>query len=420
MNNNLTLNKSGYYNLNILLTGVKITKARFLSNLVLQFAFNSLYYLLSLSLPVHFFGQSNELFLFSGTFHLILTCTVLVCMLIPQKINGVRSIYLSSIALLVPLIIVPFFPVTPFVMLPVFIAGVFFAICQLLSFTYFWSSTVPEERGRVAGVIGFVSIPLASAIRIFVEPADLFGILLIIAFLILVVLSTKLLNKDWKMSSEDNKETSVYCFEKRTVILYALPWILFAIVNTTFDRSISIFINQSVPNSLGFSLSISQVIGVAAGALGGGIVADLFGRKLSLSFSLTVYGLSTVLSGFVQSIEVVYFMYLVNGLNWGILWSLYGTVIWGDLSDKGNVTKRYASALTIFYSSLALGLLFVPQITQLPLVWSALLGCSLIFLSNVPLFLAPELLSESFRDKVRLKLHMRAVKRLDKASHSHG
>jgi hypothetical protein len=52
------------------------------------------------------------------------------------------------------------------------------------------------------------------------------------------------------------------------------------------------------------------------------------------------------------------------------------------------------------------------QILQIPLVISSLGSCLLIFLSNIPIFLAPELLPSDFREKMRLKLHMSAVKKM--------
>jgi hypothetical protein len=114
------------------------------------------------------------------------------------------------------------------------------------------------------------------------------------------------------------------------------------------------------------------------------------------------------------------FMFLLNGLNWGILWALYGLVIWGDLACKQDSAKKYSLGLIIFNLPVGIGILFNQQIFQLPVVWCALVGCSVIFLSNIPLLFAPELLSEDFRDKIRLRLHMNVVKKLDKESRSQG
>lgn len=398
------------------MTGVKLSKAAFFVNLIFQLVFLSVYYI-SLSLIQQFVGSSaDELSLVSGAFNLVIVITLMVCMLFLQRIK-VMKIYRCAIAMLATLITLPFFPVGYFGLLPIFITGVFFAIGQLLSFTYFWSMTVSEERGRIAGFIGFFSIPFAYIAAILAGFLDILGCVLLAAFLVFGILATKLLKPESSISENIEEKQGSY-HERRVALLYAIPWVLFSLVNGILDRSIAL--NTSVPEALYFSLLILQTIAAAFGAVGGGMIADLLGRKLSLSFSLTLYGISMALSGFVQNTEVLYFVFAVSGLNWGILWSLYGSVVWGDLADERNCVKRYSSGLIIFYLPLALGLLFTPQIEQIPVIWSALIGCSLIFLSNIPLFLAPELLSEGFRDKVRLRLHMNVVKKLDKESRSQG
>lgn len=307
----------------------------------------------------------------------------------------------------------------PFGMVLIFIGGVLFAIGQLISFTYFWGSTISEERGRIAGFIGFLGIPFSYSVGQLAQFLDLFGIVILAVFFILGILATKFLKPEERIFSKNNAEKEVYT-EKRTVLLYAIPWILFAVVNSTLDRNISLNVLQSVPESLYFSFLLLQTIAAGFGALGGGILADLSGRKKSLGFSLTLYGLSTALGGLIQNIEVAYFVYAVSGLNWGILWSLYGSVIWGDLANEKNCVKRYSSGLIIFYLPIGFAFLFSEQICQISLAWSSLVGCSLIFFSNIPLFLAPELLSEDFRNKIRLKLHMNLLKKIDKKMQSQG
>lgn len=406
--------------MNILLTGIRIRKPAFLTNLVLQFAFTSLYYVSSTSLLDRFITSSDESSqLAFGTFHFVIVTTLIICMFCLQNISKVKNIYMCSISLLLTFITILFFPEGPFGLVLVFIGGAFFAMGQLLSFTYFWSSTVPEERGRIAGFIGFLVLPLAFITRVLAGSLDLFGVVMLLVVLILGILATHFLKPE-EITRKQNEEPSGSYYERRTILLYAIPWIIFCIINSTLDRNISLNILQGVPESLPISPVLVQLVGIAFGALGGGFVADLFGRKLSLSSSLTLYGISTALGGFAQNTEVAYFVYLVNGLTWGILWSMYGSVVWGDLANGKDCVKRYASGLVIFYFPICLVMLFSTQISQISVVWSALLGCSAIFLSNLPLFLAPELLSESFRDKIRLRLHMSAVKKLDKESRSHG
>jgi hypothetical protein len=118
------------------------------------------------------------------------------------------------------------------------------------------------------------------------------------------------------------------------------------------------------------------------------------------------------LAGSLQSYELLYFVYVVNGVNWGILWVLYGYVVWGDLANEESYNKRYSLGLAIYYLTTSVGFLFTQQVSQIPLITSAIASSTLIFLSNIPLVLAPELLSPAFREKIKLRLHMDAVRKI--------
>ncbi|MBT0160199.1 MFS transporter [Candidatus Bathyarchaeota archaeon A05DMB-2] len=212
------------------------------------------------------------------------------------------------------------------------------------------------------------------------------------------------------------KDATRYYFEKRTVLLYTIPWVLFSLNNATLAKNISLNISQQVPSSLYLFLTVLQTIGVIFGALSGGVIADFFGRRSSLAFSLTLYGISSALAGIANINEILYLVYIANGLSWGILFIMYTFIVWGDLASKENCAKMYSIGLIIFYLATSVGLLM--QMSQISLTVSALVSCLLIFLSNIPIVLAPELLSLNFREKIKLKLHIKAVKKISKQSQS--
>jgi uncharacterized membrane protein YeiH len=294
------------------------------------------------------------------------------------------------------------------------VVGIFFSIGQLAFFTYFWNLTVPEERGRIAGLIGFVSFPFYFIVApIIVETLDFPGIVMLSIVLSLGLLSVILLRPEKAVLTAKKDERENHS-EKRTVLLYSIPWILFSLINATLAKNISLNISQQVPSSFYFFLTILQVIGVIFGAIFGGIIADFFGRRLSLAFSLTLYGISSALAGLTKINEILSFVYVANGLSWGILLTLYTFVVWGDLANKENCAKMYSIGLITLYLTIGVGLL-PTQIAQIPLVVSSLLSCLLIFLSNVPLILAPELLPSDLRERIKLKLHMRAVRKIKQA-----
>lgn len=295
----------------------------------------------------------------------------------------------------------------------------FFSVGLLAFFTYFWTLTSPEERGRVAGLIGFVSLPFYFiAIPVVAGTLDFLATVILSSFLSLGALTIILLRPEKAMltAKQDGKENY---FEKRTVLFYLIPWIVFSLVNAILAKNYSLSISQQVPSSFYLFLIGLQVIGVVFGAVIGGIIADFFGRRLALALSLTLYGTSSAIAGLFQGNEVFSLVYLTNGLGWGFLFILYTFVVWGDLANKGNCAKMYSIGLAIYYSAFGFGLLF-PQMSQVPLVVSALASCLLIFLSNVPIILAPELLPSYFRERIKLKLHMDAVRKINKQSRDQG
>lgn len=353
------------------------------------------------------------------TFNLIIAITLFFGSFFIHRFNTIHVIYECSIILtaITPLLFVSNITLR---LVIIFIQGIFFSLGQLVSLKYFWSLTVLEERGRVVGLAGFFVLPLFQVISIITQIIGFTWAVVITIFLSLGTLTVRLFEPKKKSSLTRKKDDEGYHHEKKSVLLYTIPWILFLLVNATLARNISSDIFESVPISLYTFLLILQIIASGFGALGGGIVADFIGRRSAIGTSLTLFGISIVLGGLLQTTAVLYFMFIVNGLNWGILWTLYGSVVWGDLGDKENIVKRCSMGLMIFYMITGIGFLFAPQISQISLVTSAFLGCLLVLLSNIPVIIAPELLSSDFRDKIKLILHVKALKRIRKKAKNHG
>jgi sugar phosphate permease len=353
------------------------------------------------------------------TFNLIIVITLLFGSFFIHRFNTLHVIYECSIILtaITPLLFVSNITLR---LVIIFIQGIFFSLGQLASFTYFWSLTASEERGRVVGIVGFFILPLFQIIGPITQIIGFTGAVVITIFLSLGTLTIRLFEPKKKSSLTRKKDEEGYYHEKKTVLLYTIPWILFLLVNATLARNISSDIFESVPISLYTFLLILQIIASGFGALVGGIVADFIGRRSAIGTSLTLFGISIVLGGLFPISGVLYFMYIVNGLTWGILWTLYFSVVWGDLGNKENVAKIYSMGLMIFYMVNGISFLFIPQISQISLVTSSFLGCLLVFLSNIPVIIAPELLPSDFRDKIKLRLHINTLKRVRKKTKNHG
>ena len=395
------------------MTGVRLTKRGFLVTMILSFTFLTWYYVFYASVLRHVIGSSAEIYpVADASFNFIIAITLLLNSFFFHRFGKIRIIYESSIVTSIATILLLFTPSIILRLIIIFVAGVFFSIGQLAFFTYFWSLTVSEERGRAAGLVGFFSLPIFYIVGFVAETLDFSGIVMLGVILNLGMLVVKLLRPENKAMLTAKKDEKGYHPEKRTILLYLVPWALFSLINETLARNISLHVLKLVPFSYHIFLALLQLVAAVFGALGGGIIADFFGRRLSLVFSLTLLGIASALAGLVKNYTIFYFVYVANGLTWGILMTLYFLVVWGDLANEESCAKRYSIGLIIFYLAMGVGSLLTHQISQIPLITSSLVSCLLIFFSNIPLILAPELLSSDFRERIKLKLYMNVVRKI--------
>jgi len=399
--------------LSMLMTGVRLTKRGFLAIIILYFAFFTWYGVFPVYVVWRAVGSSAETYLMThASVNFIMAITLLLASFFIHRLNKIRIIYESSIVTSMATIFLLFTPSVILRLIVIFVAVVFFGIGQLAFLTYFWSLTVSEERGRVAGLVGFFSLPFSQIVFWMAETFDFSGTIMVSAILSLGTLVIKLLRPEKKAMLTTKKDEKGHHPEKRTILLYAIPWVLFSLINATLTRNISLHILQQVPSSFYLFLIVLQLIAAVLGALGGGTIADFFGRRLPLVLSLTTYGISSALEGLVENYEILCFGYVASGFNWGILMTLYLFVVWGDLANNESCAKSYSIGLTIFHLATGAGSLLTYQVSQIPLMISSLVSCLLIFLSNIPLILAPELLSSDFRERIKLKLYMNVIKKI--------
>jgi MFS family permease len=352
-----------------------------------------------------------------ASFNFIIAITLLLTSFIVHKINKLHAIYACSIFASIATILLFFVSNDIFRVVFIFLVGILFGISQLAFSTYFWNLTVPAERGRVGGLIGFVSLPFYFVGIVAARTVDFLGTVILSIVLNMGTLAVILVRPEKAILTAKKDERENYS-EKKTVLLYSIPWVLFSLINFTLAKNVSLNIEQQVPPSFYVLLILLQTIAAIFGTLGGGIIADFFGRRLSLAFSVTSYGISSAFAGLIQNEAIFCFVYIANGLSWGILLTLYTFVIWGDLANKENCAKMYSIGFITLYLTTGIGL--ITPTPQFSLVVSALLSCFLIFLSNVPLALAPELLPSDFREEIKLKRHMNAVRKISKKSQNQG
>jgi hypothetical protein len=395
------------------------SKARGILLYVIHFAaLFTFYFIFSLHVLPKVIGPSDDsLPLIQAFFSLTIAVTLFVLSFLkfkPLRNRTLFGIYIATFAFTILLLFVPGKLVTSIL---VFLVGMFVGVGQLSFLAHFWKTTSSEERGRIGGLIGFATLPIYFILsNVVADYLDLSGTVILAAALSIVPLAAAIFRN--RNALAITKKEGTYP-EKRTIILFSIPWFLFCLINATLSKNITLNAVQLISSSSIVFIIILQAAATFIGTLTGGILADFFGRRLTLAISVTLYGTGMALSGLIQNTTLAYFSFFAEGLSWGILLTLYIFVIWGDLSNKENYSRLYAIGLVAFYIAAAIEP-FSTLVSQIPPVPSAFLGCTVIFLSNVPIALAPELQSSDFLDKIRLKMHIKAAKKVAKKYENQG
>ena len=397
--------------LGFLKTGLQISKSSFFVVAIFFFAFYEVYYFLLTNFLVQIIPFNLDVIAVKGVLYFF-TCSILFFgSFLIQKYNKLKIIYFCSFlnCLFSFLFFANLFE--GFRLMTLFLLLLSVSLGMLTTLSVFGSLTIPEERGRVGGLIGFFVFLLFFIVNYSIGSTLDFTDSVWLCLSINLLPFVGLLFKNFRVKLISIRKQSVNYYEKRVFVLYFIPWIVFSLINSTLATNTSSIIRQQISSSLLFSLVSAQIAGVICGVLLGGLIADLFGRRFSLVFSLTFFGFCTALVGLFTNNFVFIVVYGASGLTWGILFVLYIFVVWGDLSSQDTRIKIYSIGLISYFLSLGAGSVIN---FSMPIFQSALLSVMIIFVLNMPIIFAPELLPSYVLDKIKMKMHMGAVKKLQK------
>jgi len=395
----------------VLSTGIQLNVKSQVIVAITYFTFLAWYYVFSYYILGFIIDSSTGTFSIYNTFFNFLVASSLILSSFFIRVTKKTSIICAwSILASIGMVLIVLVPTYVFKSAIYLLLGAVFGMGLLAFFTYFWQLTVPEERGRVAGLTGFFCLPVLSLIIPLVRGLDFLVTSVLTVALSLGALAIRTLNPVERSVSIGRRYPKGLNPERRTVLLYLIPWAVSASINVTLAKAVSFHVSQFLSPSEMWIWAL-QVIAGGFGAIACGAIADFFGRKYSLVLGFTLYGVSSAISGLTKDLVMLSLMLIGTGLAWGSFTVLFSFVIWGDLADEETYTHRYSIGLATFYFASGAGFLFTPQSLQIPLAVASITSCLLIFLSDIPLILAPELLPLDFREKMRLKSYIRRVKR---------
>jgi MFS family permease len=278
--------------------------------------------------------------------------------------------------------------------------------------------TIAEERGRVSGILmlqTFIMLSLALVIENFLK----LGLVEII-LLLLILRSTSFLGLSIEDACTDNfvknkkrkSKSWLQILSYRSFILYFLPWLIFIIAVVLTDQILWANLLSDPDYTMVFSIALPLLYGgTASFGFVSGFLADRFGRKPLIISGLAILGFSFAFVEFATSPVSVFINLVTRGIAFGFLMVVYIAVP-GDLAFSYSKEKFYALILVLPMTIYSLG--------SVPLALGRSGAASLLspilsiilFLSVIPVFLAPETLSQSKIREREMKEHIEKVQKI--------
>ena len=215
--------------------GISLTKHGLLLNLILSFVFYTSYFVFSLYIPRQFITAIDTRLVVQALFNFVVVTTLIVASFFIHRIDKLRAIYAFSLVTSVFAVLLFFVPVDIFRIVCLFVIAIFFSIGQLAFLMYFWNLTV--------SLLFYLVIYTGVAETLDFPRAVLLGTVLSSGALVIILLRPK------KVVLTAKKDELRNYPEKRTILLYIIPWILFCLINATLAKNISFHISQQVPAS---------------------------------------------------------------------------------------------------------------------------------------------------------------------------
>lgn len=357
-------------------------------------------------------GISTDSFVYNASIVSFLIFTIvsaLVGSIISPKFNRRKFLLFWVIFGIVTSLPIMFFRGESFLVIFAILAGTSFGLGFPTTQAFFADSTVPEERGRVAGLIVLVSFifVIFSIVPISVLGLESFEILLVIlgikalgflAFILDPIDSIKSKITPWKdiLGSKDfNYYLLAYILFNIAAALVTLLWISTPDIPEYNDA-------QRLAN-------IFRYIGLGFFAIISGVMADLIGRKKPIILGLIMLGGAYALVGLLTNSTTFFINLLLSGFAWGVLMVVY-LVIPGDLSSPGSRERFYAVgwvlpiSLYIGINGSARLMGFIPPTD----IFSTILSV-ILFASILPILYAVETLSESKLRERRFREYTKKV-----------
>lgn len=270
---------------------------------------------------------------------------------------------------------------------------------------YFGDNSATEKRGLIGGItfaLTFVAIMVGGLLSTMTTLAiSIIGFSL---WRLIGLVFVPLSRQEQTISQTTHSQTKVPYLEiikERSFLLYLVPWIIFCIINffqaPFFDSQLE---TKWLGTDLSYMISLGEFGIGAISMLVGGYLSDRIGRKRVIIAAFAMVGVGYALLTFASSYEIVFYSYVVlDGIAWGIFFSMFTLVIWQDLAQSRVKNRYFLIGNMPFILSSYITPIVRPYISSgdkpiIPIYTAFSFASFFLFMAVIPLMVAPETLSE--------------------------
>ena len=276
-----------------------------------------------------------------------------------------------------------------------------------LCLAYFRDFTSNEERGRIAGIITFVTFLLVALIMAIPGNLNLPSFSLMAAIW-----------KGWgliaipqihKLDAVKAERAVSYYFiiREKLFVLYFIPWIAFC----TIDALDTPIVNTLYPPETMGTLMIIQYFTGAIFCLLSGYLADNIGRRPTISYAMILFGVGFLMILTLPLSLSWLFLSVAYGIAWGTLTVIYLTVVWGDIGPYGASEKYYSLGIVPDFLAQALGRFFETSVALFSPTFLFSVSTFAIFCMTIPMLFVGETLDKEAAEMRRIRSYIKEGKR---------
>jgi MFS family permease len=297
-----------------------------------------------------------------------------------------------------------------------FVWGFSFGFGIPASLAYFTENTSIEYRGRLSGIVlstsFFCAAPLAGLAFLFGLQVlyTVFTVCRAIGFIPLFFLR----NTFEKLKFDEDEETEKYVIlnMQGKLHLYFIPWLIFNLVDAFEGMLLTKFLKTTFSEHFAL-LQITFLVLLGTFAFFGGFLCDAIGRKPVIILGFTAIGMAYAIISVIPHSLAAWFLFAIcNGFSWGLFYTIFVFLIWGDIAPKGFERKYYFIGTSPIFMATFAQTFFAGYILLLSETSAFSLAAIFLFLAVLPILFAPETLPEKTLKERELRSYIEKAKRV--------